>query len=250
MKKLEPAHSYADVFFWKGLKTLGVMNRPAGPAGKRFPAVLFLHGFPGAEKNVDVQRRLLARGVASYAVYFAGAWGSDGVYRFSTLVAQARAALRFLERQDFVDRRRVGVFGFSMGGWAALNLAGGEPGLKAVAAIAPVGGPEMAGHTSLDFVRRLSKPLRAPVPKTLARDFDLSVTRQDPAKAAARRKCPLLLVHGAADQVVPLGASKRIFAAAAAPKRLVIEPGARHDFLDRRERLTRLTTAFLLENLG
>ena len=30
-----------------------------------------------------------------------------------------------------------------MGGWAAVNLAAVEPGLRAVAAVAPVGGPEM-----------------------------------------------------------------------------------------------------------
>ena len=132
--------SGSEVFQYDGVKMVGVMNRPAGREGRRFPAVLFLHGFPGAEKNVDIQRALLARGVASFALHFQGAWGSEGFYRFTTLPAQARAGLRFLLKQPFVDPERVGIFGFSMGGWAALQTAGLEPGLKCVAAVAPVGG--------------------------------------------------------------------------------------------------------------
>ncbi len=243
------AHSYAAIFRWRGLKTVGVMNRPAGREGRRFPAVLFLHGFPGAEKNVDVQRRLLASGVASYSLYFAGAWGSEGRYRFSDQIAQARAALRFLARQPFVDRKRLGVFGFSMGGWAALNVAGLEPGLRAAVAAAPVGGPDMVGRGSLEFVRRSSRPLRALAPRALQRDFCASVTRSDPAAAASRKRCPLLLVHGDADQVIPLSASRRILAAAAEPKRLVIASGARHDFLDRREWFSRLVADWLKARL-
>src|SRR4051794_4059116 len=117
-------HSGATVLRYKGKKLLGVLNRPAGAdGGRRFPGVLFLHGFPGAEKNVDIQRRLLKLGIASFALYFSGAWGSEGEYRFTTLVPQARAALKFLATREFVDPRRLAVFGFSMGGWAALNAA-------------------------------------------------------------------------------------------------------------------------------
>src|SRR5256885_510552 len=85
-------------------------SRPAGREDQRFPAVLFLHGFPGAEKNVDVQRRLQAAGVASYSLHFSGAWGSEGYYRFSDLVPQAAAGLAFLASRPFVDARRLGVF--------------------------------------------------------------------------------------------------------------------------------------------
>lgn len=156
------AHSGTEVFRVLGQKMLATYHRPQGPEGKRFPAVLFLHGFPGSEKSVDVQRALMARGIASLAPSFHGAWGSGGKYRFTTLVPQARAALRKMRSLEFVDPRRVAVYGFSMGGWTALNLAAAEPALKCVVAVAPAGGPEMIGPGNRPLVAHLSHALNAP----------------------------------------------------------------------------------------
>lgn len=243
-----PAHCSTAVLRVRGEKTLGTLSRPAGPEGRRFPAVLFLHGFPGSEKNVDIQRLLLKKGIASFAPHFAGAWGSAGTYRFTTLVAQAKAFLRFMASRDFVDSRRLAVLGFSMGGWTALNLAAREPRLRACAAIAPVGGPEMAGRGTLAFVKRLSRPLNAPAPRALAADFDRAVRSQNAHAAAVRLGKKLLLVHGTADDVVPCAVSRRM-AAANPAARLVLARGARHDFLDRRERLSRLCASWLASRL-
>ncbi len=250
MPKQLPMHSGAVVLRHRGLKLVGVLNRPAGPEGRRFPAVLFLHGFPGAEKNVDVQRRLQAAGVASLALHFSGAWGSEGFYRFTALVPQAAAALSFLARRPFVDPRRLGVFGFSMGGWTALNVAAERAAsVRAVCAVAPVGGPEMIGSKTPQFVRRACASLRVEDVRALSDDFAAAVTRRDPARAVARLSCPLLLVHGEADDVVPCGISRRLSALARKPARLVTAPGATHDFLDRRDWLARLTARWLVSRL-
>lgn len=241
----EPAHMGAVVMPYPGLKLVGVLARPAGPAKKKFPAVLFLHGFPGSEQNVDIRRKLLSLGVASFSLHFSGAWGSEGTYAFSKLIAQAEAALKFLAGQPFVDKKRVAVFGFSMGGWTALNLSGRAPQLKAVCAVAPVGGPEMIGKDTRDHVAHLSRTLRIKSVDSLAEDFKVSVRDNDPAMAAAVRFCPLLLIHGTGDGVVPAAVSRRIYQAAASPKKLVISEGAGHDFLDRREWLTRVAAVWL-----
>src|SRR5579859_5039695 len=193
-----------------GRKMLVPYHRPEGAAGRRFPTVLFLHGLPGAEKSVDVQRELLGRGIASLAPHFLGAWGSGGTYRFTTLVPQARAVLRAARRLDFVDPRRVAVYGFSMGGWAALNLAAEETSLKAAVAIAPVGGPELVGPDTRSFLAGLARPLNALGPAALLADFRRAVTERDPARAVARLEMPLLLVHGDGDQIVPVDVSRRL----------------------------------------
>lgn len=232
-----------------GQRMLVPYHRPAGPERKRFPAVLFLHGFPGAEKSVDVQRALLARGVASAAPHFLGAWGSGGVYRFTTLVPQARAALRELKRLDFVDPRRVAVFGFSMGGWTALSLAAEEPALKAVVAVAPCGGPEMLGPGTKDFIARLSRPLNAPAPAALDADFRAALTRFDPARAVPRVKAPLLLVHGARDETIPLAVSRRLASLAPRGTRLAVLKGGDHGLLEKRAGLARIASTFLADRL-
>lgn len=243
------ARAGTEIFRVKGQKMVVHYHRPEGPETKRFPTVLFLHGFPGSEKSVDIQRALMARGVASVAPSFLGAWGSGGKYRFTTLPAQAAAALSAARRLPFVDPRRVALFGFSMGGWTALNAAARDPKLRAVVAVAPAGGAEMIGPGTIDFIKRLSRPLNTLAPKALAADFKKAVTAHDPGRAASRIKAPLLLVHGDADQTIPVVVSRRIAKCAGRNARLVIERGASHDFLDRRERLTRLCADFLKKSL-
>ena len=243
------AHSGTAVFTVLGRRMLAPYHRPAGPEGRRFPAVLFLHGFPGAEKSVDVQRELLRLGVASVAPRFLGSWGSGGSYRFTTLVAQARADLRATRRLDFVDPRRVAVYGFSMGGWTALNLGAAEPSLKAVAAVAPAGGPEMLGPGTRRFLAAHARVLTAPAPDALLADFRRALSRFDPAKAVPRLRVPLLLVHGDADATVPAEVSRRLARLAGGPVRLKIERGAEHSFLDRRAALARGVAKWLAQRL-
>src|SRR6185369_4135649 len=101
-----------------------------------------------------------------------------------------------------------------------------------------------------DHVAHLSRTLRVKSVDALAKDFKKAVSENDPAVAAAKRTCPLLLIHGTGDEVVPAPVSRRIFSAAAAPKRLVLSPGAGHDFLDRREWLTRVTALWLARRLA
>jgi dipeptidyl aminopeptidase/acylaminoacyl peptidase len=192
----------------------------------------------------------MERGVASFAPHFSGAWGSEGRYSFSTLVEQARAALKVLAAQDYVDSRRLAVFGFSMGGWTALNLSARVPTLKAVAAVAPVGGPEMLGSESSSLIVRLSKPLVAPPAAALSADFAASVRRSDPAAALAKPGCPVLLVHGTEDPVVPYGVGKRLAAAAGRRARFVTAKGADHAYLDRRAWLARVTGSWLRDKVS
>lgn len=244
------AHSGTEILRIAGEKLLMPYHRPAGPEGRRFPAVLFLHGFPGLEKSVDVQRALMARGIASLAPSFLGAWGSGGTYRFTTLASQARAALAAMRGLAYVDARRTAVFGFSMGGWAALNMAAREPKLKAVVAVSPAGGADMVGPHTTDLLSHLSQPLRTIALKALVVDLKRAVAKGDSDQAAARIKAPLLLVHGAEDEIIPPTVSRRIAKSAGGPVRLVIERGAGHDFLDHREKLTRVCASFLARHLA
>lgn len=240
--------SSSEVYRHRGSKIVGIWSRPL-ETSPRFPAVLFLHGFPGSEKNVDVQRELLRRGIGAFAVHFRGAWGSEGTFRFSQLIDDARAAWAFMRRLPGVDRRRTAVFGFSMGGWTALHLSALERGCRAVAAVAPVGGPEMLRPGARDRIAWLARPLKAPPASELFRDFAESVRRHDPAVSIACRRCPLLLVQGGRDEIVPPPVAKRLFSLAAEPKRLLWRADAHHDFLESRAWLTRRVCAWLGERL-
>jgi uncharacterized protein len=55
------------------------------------------------------------------------------------------------------------------------------------------------------------------------------VDAASPEVAAAKINIPVLLVHGAADSDTPPDHSRRVFAALAGPKRLILVPGAHHN---------------------
>lgn len=233
------------------LKFVGTLGRPDGTRTRRVPGVLLLHGFPGAERNADIARALLQKGLAVFTLHFRGAWGSDGEYAFRNLVEDARAGLAYLESREGVDKKRLGVLGYSMGGWTALHLAASDKRVKAVAAIAPVG--QDGGRPvqeSREFIKRSCAVLRVSDPEALADDFFAHVRTADPVDSArALGKRPLLLVHGDQDELIPLHVSKDIHFAASGPKKLVVVKGAQHHFLPEREKLAKLLTEWFKETL-
>ena len=52
----------------------------------------------------------------------------------------------------------------------------------------------------------------------------------DTVRMIGRAKCPVLVIHGADDPVVPLVDAQEVYDAARPPKRFVIVPGGGHGF--------------------
>ncbi len=110
-------------------------------AHAKFPAVLMLHGFGSSRDEVgnmylNEARALAARGYASVRIDFAGSGDSAQPFTANTydgMLADSRIALTWLiARRNTIDSR-VGVLGFSLGGKLAIDLAGTDPRVKAVA---------------------------------------------------------------------------------------------------------------------
>ncbi|HIE11384.1 MAG TPA: alpha/beta fold hydrolase, partial [Kiritimatiellae bacterium] len=104
---------------------LGVLHLP--PAASPCPAVLFFHGFTGSKHEahrlfVTTARELARRGIASLRFDFRGAGDSAGDFHrmcLSSMLQDARAALTFLKNQPEVERRLIGLLGYSLGGLVA-----------------------------------------------------------------------------------------------------------------------------------
>jgi dipeptidyl aminopeptidase/acylaminoacyl peptidase len=60
--------------------------------------------------------------------------------------------------------------------------------------------------------------------------FYRDAVSKDAIGASAQVRCPLLVVHGDGDDIVPVEQAKAIHAAARGPRRLVIIPGGGHRF--------------------
>jgi fermentation-respiration switch protein FrsA (DUF1100 family) len=181
--------------------------------GPRGPAVLVCNGNGGDRSMRAALAAALARmGLAVLLFDYRGYGGNPGSPSEEGLAADARAALDHLAARPEVDPARVVYLGESLGAAVALRLAVERP---------PAALVLRSPFASLAEVGRRHYPL---VPVTL-----LLRDRFDSAALAGRLDAPLLVVAGARDRIVPAGHSRRLFAAAPQPKRLVVLDGADHN---------------------
>ena len=121
-----------------GLKLSGVVEFPEGmKRGEKRPAFLVLHGF-GSNKQSEltrtVTRMFTALGYAALRFDMRGCGESEGERgRVICLeqVEDTKSAVDFLQTTDFVDPKRIAVFGHSFGAAVAVYAAGTDPRLAA-----------------------------------------------------------------------------------------------------------------------
>jgi pimeloyl-ACP methyl ester carboxylesterase len=184
------------------------------------PLVVFLHGYPGYEKNLDLAQAVRRAGYHVLYADYRGAWGSGGVFSFKNSLEDTKAILRFVREPATatkygIDTRRMALVGHSLGGWVALMSAGDEPPTVCVAALAAwnVGGaalrfPDHADEMAAELTefRESTDPAGGPVrahAEDLLAEMLANASRWDYLqRAAALGNRALLLVAASHDSVV------------------------------------------------
>lgn len=210
---------------------------PPGSTGKNLPAIVLPHGGPSArdEWGFDwLSQFYAARGYAVLQPQFRGSDGygdawfrNQGFRKWAVAIGDVNDAGRWLIAQGIADPAKLGIVGWSYGGYAALQSGVVAPDLfKAVVAIAPV--------TDLGL---LSEQFRGYDNFALARDFigeGPHLRDGSPARHAASLKAPVLLFHGDKDANVKLSHSRTMddaLAKAGVKHELITYPGLDH-YLD------------------
>ena len=180
-------------------------------ADRPIPAALLLHGYSSTkERLIDTMgRALAARGIAALAIDLPLHGGRDDalfaqarsnplglMQHWRAALAEARAAVRYLSQHEAVATDRVGVIGYSLGGYIALITAAHEPLCKAVV-VAASGDLPATPWTAM--MRTIADPIAA---------------------AHALQGRPLLMLHGHADRTIPPAQAERLYQAAREPKEL------------------------------
>jgi uncharacterized protein len=98
------------------------------------PTLVFFHGLPGNEKNLDIAQAVRRDGWNAITVNYRGSWGSPGEFRFGNNLEDADAVLAFLRdpgnsRGLGIDTTRLVIAGHSMGGWVVALTAAHDRGL-------------------------------------------------------------------------------------------------------------------------
>jgi diadenosine tetraphosphate (Ap4A) HIT family hydrolase/pimeloyl-ACP methyl ester carboxylesterase len=94
--------------------------------------MLFLHGFPGNETNIDLMQAVRRAGWNVLKINYRGSWGSPGKFSFANARADGEAATAFLfdpanVAKYHIDTTKIVVAGHSMGGFMAADAAAAEP---------------------------------------------------------------------------------------------------------------------------
>ena len=128
------AYNEKQVECFSGDKKLrGIMTLPTEK--ENLPIVLLFHGFCiNRDEQGQIYKRLANRlseqGIATVRFDFAGTGESDGIFSEMTIqteLSDAEAILDYVKNLEFVDKKRIGVLGMSMGGVVASLLAGKQP---------------------------------------------------------------------------------------------------------------------------
>jgi dipeptidyl aminopeptidase/acylaminoacyl peptidase len=188
---------------------------PAAEDLKGLPAIVLPHGGPSARDVLGfdwLAQFYAARGFAVLQPNFRGSDGygdswleKNGFKSWPIAIGDVIAAGHWLVNEGIADPAKLGIVGWSYGGYAALQSAVVEPGFfKAVVAIAPV--------TDLSA---LKTEWNGWSNAQLQRDFvgdGPAVHAGSPAEHADKIKAPVLLFHGASDSNVNIEQSKRMTA--------------------------------------
>lgn len=204
-------------------------------SGAHATAVVF-HGNGGNRADrVDIAAGLAGRGIQVLLAEYRGYGENPGEPSEEGLLADARAAWSYLCERPDVDPDRIVSFGESLGSGVAVALAAHVP---------PAALVLRSPFTSFAEIARLHYPM-LPVAGLLPDTFD-SLAR------IGRISVPLLVIAGSADRVVPVASSRRLFEAAAEPKRYVELPGADHNDweLAAGEEMLDRVAGFVGEHLG
>ncbi|MEP7130625.1 MAG: S9 family peptidase [Sphingomicrobium sp.] len=199
-----------------GMQIPAYLTLPPGRNPKSLPAVVLPHGGPSSRDSWGfdtLSQFLAARGYAVIQPEYRGSagfgekWQNDNGFRnWRTAMSDIASSARWLSSQGIADFNRIAIFGWSYGGYAALQEAETDPVLyKAVIAVAPVTDLQMLKDDARDYTNH------EVVEKFVG--SGAYVTEGSPLRNAAAIRVPVLLAHGDMDTNVAFRHSQKMYEA-------------------------------------
>jgi fermentation-respiration switch protein FrsA (DUF1100 family) len=189
---------------------------PGKPSGLDLPVLLFLHGNAGnVTDRYESIKELIKIPACVFIIDYRGYGKSEGSPSETGLYGDAQAAWNFLTVGLGTSPGQVILYGESLGGAVAIELAAREN---------PGGLIVQSSFTSMpDMVSRIAPGF----PRFLLH------TRMNSLDRIKNTRCPKLFVHGTNDELVPLEMGRHLYAASAEPREFyAVQGGGHNDVFD------------------
>ena len=245
--RTEEVHLEAD-----GLRLAGELRIPSPDV---YPALCICHGIPATPPDPNdrgyalLAERFCRAGFVTLIFNFRGTGKSQGNLDLPGWSRDLRAALDFLCKVNGVDKARLCLLGFSGGAAVSVHVAAHDARVSSVVTCACPADfnslyEQQAPRDAIERFRQIGAIRDKNFPPSVEewqRGFE-TVTPMNWIDRISPR--PLLLVHGGADEVIPLEHARRLYGKAKQPKELKVIPGGKH-----RLRLEEVAMDFVLERL-
>lgn len=183
------------------------------PHPEPLACILFFHGNGGNVGDYMMDLKIWSDlGFSSFIMDYRGYGRSEGQPSEVGLYRDAEAAWAYLTQERGLSPARIIIFGRSLGGAVAVELANRHrPGILVVE----------SSFTSLVAVGQNMFPF-LPV-------WMMTTYRFDSLNKIERVHCPVLITHGEEDQLIPLSQAHRLYERANPPKHLMLTPGGHNE---------------------
>ncbi len=177
--------------------------------------VLYAHGNAGnVLRFAEGAARFLALGYDVLLYDYRGYGRSEGTSESeATLNLDARAAHRFLTREQGVPPASIALYGYSLGTTVSTELAMSVS-CKALVLAAPLASASAQATDKMPWLPGFM--------------HGLGVNRFDTVGKIGRARCPVMVIHGDRDDLIDVAHGRAVHAAARDPKKLMIAAGAGH----------------------
>ncbi|MSQ72247.1 MAG: alpha/beta hydrolase [Betaproteobacteria bacterium] len=235
---------------YEGRHLAGNLRRPAAAAKEALPPVLIMvPGLDSAKEELEAyELPFLARGIATLTVD--GPGQGEAEYDFpirGDYEVPVKAMVDWVRQRRDLDGARAGLWGVSLGGYYAPRAAAYE---KRLSACIGLGGPYdwSALWDQLPELTREAFRIRSHCATAdEARRHAATLTMKDAAKNI---ECPLMLVTGRQDRLVPHQDVARVAAEARGPVKLLVVEDGNHIANNRPYRYRSQTADWMAAQLG
>jgi len=243
---LDPPGEYLRIPY-QGKNLAAVLRKPADVA--RPPVVVMAMGLdPAKEEMLAYQATFLARGMATLT--FDGPGQGEAEYDFpirGDYEVAVKAVIDWVETRIDLDPAHIGLWGVSLGGYYAPRACAFEKRIKACIALA---GP----YDWLGIWDQLPELTRAAF-RVRSHAHDEIAAKQNAATlslqgVADKIECPIFIVSGRLDRIVPPEEAERLAAEVKGPCELLIIPDGNHVANNRPYRYRPQTADWMAERLG